>query len=145
MPVDEPLYPINLRVSGRRCLVVGGGRVALGKVAGLLEAGAHVHVIAPHLIDEFGTIAGLEIEQRAYRDGDVVGHRLVVTATGDPEVNRRVFTDAEAAGIWVNAADDPDNCTFTVPARVRRGPLLVTFSTGGASPAVASWLRRRYS
>jgi siroheme synthase-like protein len=59
-------------------------------------------------------------------------------------VNRQVHGDGEAAGIWVNAADDPDHCTFTLPARIRRGPLIVTFSTGGASPALASWLRRRY-
>jgi precorrin-2 dehydrogenase/sirohydrochlorin ferrochelatase len=145
MPVDEPLYPVNLRVNGQRCLVVGGGRVALGKVAGLLEAGARVHVVAPQVVDELAALGGIEVDVREYRSGDVAGHRLVIAATGDSAVNRRVFADADSAGIWVNAADDPDNCTFTVPARVRRGPLLVTFSTGGTSPALASWLRRRYT
>jgi precorrin-2 dehydrogenase/sirohydrochlorin ferrochelatase len=67
----------------------------------------------------------------------------VVAATNDPAVNRTVFEAADAAGIWINAADDPENCSATLPARLRRGPLLVTVSTGGASPAFASWLRRR--
>ena len=67
--------------------------------------------------------------------GEAAGYRLVVAATGDPAVNPAVCADAEAAGVWVNTADDPANCTFTLPARVRRGDLLVTVSTGGRSPA----------
>jgi siroheme synthase-like protein len=145
MPVDEPLYPINLRLRGTRCLVVGGGRVALGKVLGLVEAEATVHVVAPDVIDEIGALEGVTVDRRPYRDGDLAGFRLAVAATGDPEVNRAVYVEGEATGVWVNAADDPDNCTFTLPARIRRGPLLVTFATGGNSPALASWLRRRYT
>jgi siroheme synthase-like protein len=68
----------------------------------------------------------------------------VIAATNDPAVNHAVYVDGEAAGVLVNAADDPDNCRFTLPARVRRGPLLVTFATGGRSPAISTWLRRRY-
>jgi siroheme synthase-like protein len=145
MPVDEPLYPINLRLKGKRCLVVGGGKVALPKVLGLLEAGAVVTVVAPEVSDEIASLEGVHAERRPYRAGDLNGHRLVIVATGDPEVSRAVFLEGEAIGVWVNAADDPDNCTFTLPARIRRGPLLVTFSTGGTSPALASWLRRRYT
>src|SRR5438477_11434737 len=143
MPVDEPLYPINLRLKGQRCLVVGGGTVALGKVRGLLDAEAAVTVIAPEVVDE---LAGLDvtIERRQYQAGDIAGFRVAIAATGDPDVNRAVFLDGGDAGVWVNAADDPDNCTFTLPARIRRGPLLVTFATGGRSPALAKWLRRRY-
>jgi precorrin-2 dehydrogenase/sirohydrochlorin ferrochelatase len=74
----------------------------------------------------------------------VAGHALVIAATDDPEINRAVFVESEASGIWVNSVDDPDNCTFTTPAQVRQGHLLVTVSTGGHSPALASWLRRRY-
>ena len=143
MPLDEPLYPINLRLKGQRCLVVGGGRVALGKVQGLLDADAAVTVIAPDVIDELAAL-DVTVERRPYRAGDAAGHRIVITATGDSGVNREVFLDAEAAGVWVNAADDPDNCTFTLPARIRRRNLLVTFATGGRSPAVAQWLRRQY-
>ena len=145
MPVDEPLYPINLRVEGAACLVVGGGKVAAGKVLGLLEAGAVVTVIAPEVIDDLAALEGVRIERRAYRAGDLTGYRLAIVATSDPAVNRAVYLEGEASGVWVNAADDPDNCTFTLPARIRRGPLLVTFATGGNSPALASWLRRRYS
>jgi siroheme synthase-like protein len=132
--LDEPLYPINLRLKGERALVVGGGHVAEGKIRGLVDAGADVTVIAPHMVD---TVAALPvtIEQ---------GFRVVIAATNDPAVNHSVYVDGEAAGALVNAADDPDNCRFTLPARIRRGPLLVTFATGGRSPAIAQWLRRRY-
>jgi siroheme synthase-like protein len=145
MPVDEPLYPVNLRVKGARCLVVGGGKVALNKVLGLLEAGAAVTVVAPEVADEIAALNGVRIERREYEHGDVDGYRLAIAATGDSDVNRAVFQDGQAAGVWVNSADDPDNCSFTLPARIRRGPLLVTFATGGNSPALAGWLRRRYT
>ena len=145
MPVDEPLYPINLRLQGRRCLVVGGGTVALSKVLGLLEAGADVTVVAPEINDEIASLEGVVVQRRTYRHGDLDGYRIAIAATGDLEVNRAVFLEGEATGVWVNAADDPENCTFTLPGRIRRGPLLVTFATGGNSPALASWLRRRYT
>ena len=149
MPVDHLLYPVNLVLAGRRCLVVGGGAVATQKVAGLLECEALVHVIAPAidpaLRDHAAQGAALTFDERAYRPGDLAGYRLVITATDDPEVNRAVFEEGEATGTWVNSADDPANCSFTLPSRVRQGPLLVTFATGGTSPAVATWLRRRYA
>ena len=145
MPVDEPLYPVNLRVAGRPCLVVGGGRVALNKAQGLVECGASVTVVAPAILDELAALPGVTCERRAYRADDVAGRRLVITATDDPEVNRAVFVDGETAGVWVNSADDPANCSFTLPSRIRQGSLLVTFATGGRSPAVATWLRRRFS
>ena len=145
MPVDEPLYPVNLRVAGRRCLVVGGGAVALDKARGLLECGAQVQVVAPDVRAELRDLPGVTTVERAYEPSDLEGCRLVIAATNDPEVNAAVHADGEAAGIWVNSADDPDHCTFTLPARVRQGRLLVTFATGGHSPAVAPWLRRRFS
>ena len=143
MPVDEVLYPVNLRVRGHRCLVVGGGRVALAKVDGLLEAGAVVDVIAPDLIPELEARPGVTVHRREYRSGDVEGYRLAVAATGRAEVDAEVYRDGEAAGVWVNSADDPDHCSFTLPSRLRRGPLLVTCSTGGHSPALSRWLRQR--
>jgi len=145
MPVDAPLYPVNLVVAGRPCLVVGGGRVAGQKVAELLRCGADVHVVAPEIDPELAALDGVVAEHRPYRPGEVSGYRLVVAATDDPQVNRQVFLDGEEAGVWVNSADDPANCSFTLPSRVRQGPLLVTFSTGGTSPALATWLRRRYT
>ena len=143
MPIDEVLYPLNLRVRGHRCLVVGGGRVALNKVDGLLEAGAVVDVIAPDVVPELDDRPGVTVHRRMYRSGDVEGYRLVVASTGRAEVNAEVYRDGEAAGVWVNSADDPDNCSFTLPSKLRRGPLMITCSTGGHSPALSRWLRQR--
>jgi siroheme synthase-like protein len=144
MPVDEPLYPINLRLRGLPCLVVGGGKVAVGKVLGLLEAEASVTVVAPVTVAELDAIQGITVLHRPYEPGEVEGYRLVITATGRTDVDARVFADAQATGVLVNAADDPEHCSFTLPARLRRGDLLVTFATGGRSPAFASWLRERF-
>ncbi|HET6952785.1 MAG TPA: bifunctional precorrin-2 dehydrogenase/sirohydrochlorin ferrochelatase [Acidimicrobiales bacterium] len=142
MPVDQPLYPVNLVLAGRPCLVVGGGRVAVGKVRGLVEAGAAVTVVAPE-VDPALRDLGVAVEVRPYRRGEVAGYRLAVAATGDAAVNQQVYDDGEAAGVWVNAADDPQRCSVMLPARIRQGRLTVTVSTGGHSPAVASWLRGR--
>lgn len=146
MPVDAPAYPVNLLLRGRPVLVVGGGRVAAQKVRGLLDAEADVHLVATEVGPEVRDLAdrpGLRWDERPYAPGEAARYRLVVTATGDPEVDGAVFADGEAAGVFVNSADDPERCSATLPARVRRGPLLVTVSTGGHSPALSTWLRRR--
>jgi precorrin-2 dehydrogenase / sirohydrochlorin ferrochelatase len=85
----------------------------------------------------------LSIQCRPYRSPEAAGYRLVVTATGDPAVDGLVAADAEAAGVWVNAADDREHCSFYLPALTRRGPVSVAVSTDGHSPALASWLRDR--
>lgn len=141
MPVDAPLYPVNLILAGHRALVVGGGRVATGKVKGLLTARADVTVVAPEVDEDLAALP-VTIERRPYRPGEVAGYRVAITATDDPAVNRLVYTDGEAAGVWVNSADDPVNCAFTLPAVVRQGPITVAIGTGGHSPALATWLRR---
>ena len=140
MPVDVPLYPVNLLVAGRRVLVVGGGRVAAEKARGLLAAGAVVHVVAPTVADEVRAL-DLSWEERPYERGEVAGYRLAVACTDDPAINQAVYDDGESAGVWVNAADDPERCSYTLPARLDRGRVLVTVSTGGHSPALAAWLR----
>lgn len=137
---------MSLLVAGRPALVVGGGRVAARKVAGLVECGARVTVVAPDVVAEIDAMAtggALAVERRRYRRGEVADYRLVVTATGLPEVDRAVAADAEAAAIWVNCADDADHCTFFLPAVHRDGSVTLTVSTGGASPALAAWLRGR--
>jgi precorrin-2 dehydrogenase/sirohydrochlorin ferrochelatase len=142
--VSEPVrhYPVNLVVDGRPCLVVGGGAVAARKALGLLACGARVHVVAPVVGDEVRALEPrVEIEARGYRAGEAADYRLVIAATGSSESNRAIYEDCERAGVWVNAADDPANCSFTLPSVLRRGPLLVTVSTSGRSPAVSSWLR----
>jgi precorrin-2 dehydrogenase / sirohydrochlorin ferrochelatase len=116
------VYPVNLRLDGRPVLVVGRG-----PVDDLVAAGADVTQVAPD----------------AYEAGSAARYRLVLVGTGDRDVAQQVFDDADAAGVWVNSADDPERCSFIVPARVRRGDVLVTVSTGGRSPALASWLRRQ--
>lgn len=144
MPVAGPQYPVNLCLTGRSVLVVGGGRIALRKVEGLQLAEARVHVVAPDVEPAIQALGdAVSWEQRPYRRGEAGQYRLVVTATGDPSVDQQVHDDAEAAGVWVNSADDPERCSFTLPAVIRRGPLVVAVSTGGHSPALAAWLRAR--
>jgi siroheme synthase-like protein len=135
-------YPVNLVVEGKPVLVVGGGRVATGKVRRLVESGARVTVVAPEISDEIASMP-VTLERRPYADGEVAGYRLAVTATGTP-VDAQVFAEGEAVGVWVNSADDPAHCSFTLPAVARRGPISVAVSTDGTSPAMASWLRARF-
>jgi siroheme synthase-like protein len=137
-------YPVFLELTGRRCLVVGGGNVAAGKVRGLLNAGADVTVVSPELIPELWQLQREQrftYQPREYRDGDVGGFDLVMVATDDGGVNGRVAADARAHKIWVNAADDVPNCDFILPSVVRKGQIVVAASTGGASPALARRLR----
>jgi siroheme synthase-like protein len=134
---------VNLVLDGRPCLVVGGGQIALRKVDGLLACGGRVHVVAPRILAELAARPGVTCDERPWRPEDMDGRWLVIAATDDPAVNRAVYEAGERAGIWVNGADDPANCSFTLPSVVRRGDLQVTVSTGGRSPALSTWLRRR--
>jgi siroheme synthase-like protein len=136
-----PLFPVGLVVAGRPCLVVGGGQVAARKVTALAACGARVTVVAPDVVPSIDALDGVTVERRPYRAGEAAGYRLVITATGDPAVDRAVHDDADAAGVWVNTADDPANCSFTLPAVTRKGPVTVAVATDGASPALAAWLR----
>lgn len=137
-------FPINLNLDGRRCLLIGGGRIATRKAEQLLACGAELTVIAPELTDELRSLP-VTVLERHYRAGDLAGFRLVVTATADPIVDQQIFDEAERLGIWVNSADDPQRCSFTLPAVVRRGDVMVTASTGGTSPALSTWLRQQLS
>jgi siroheme synthase-like protein len=154
MAIDVPLFPVGLVIAGRPCLVVGGGPVAARKVAALLTCGAAVTLVAPEVhrairaLADAGTIAAidgppLDVQIRPYEQGEAAGYRLVLTATGIPAVDRAVAADAEAAGVWVNSADDTANCTVLLPAVHRDDPVTVAVATGGASPALATWLRHR--
>ena len=136
-------YPVSLEVAGRPCLVVGAGPVAARKAAGLLACGAVVTVIAPDVSAAMAALSPLTVLRRPFTAGDTTAFRLVITATGDRAVDGAVSAEAEAAGIWVNSADDPARCTFILPSVHRDGAVTIAVSTGGASPALASWLRRR--
>jgi precorrin-2 dehydrogenase/sirohydrochlorin ferrochelatase len=135
-------FPVNLNIEGRAVLVVGGGRIALRKTEQLVVCGADVTVVAPDIVAGFG---GLPVTcvHRGVEPGDIEGKWLVVTATGVREVDQMVHDVCTARRVWVNSADDPARCSFTLPAVVRRGDLMVTVSTAGASPAVSSYLRAR--
>lgn len=137
-------YPIFVELAERRCLVIGGGREAQRKVEGLLGAGGHVTVIAPTLTDALNAMlaeGSITYDQREYRDGDLAGYEVCMVATDDGAVNAQVAAEGKRQRVWVNAADDPVNCDFILPAVIRRGSITVAASTGGASPALARRLR----
>lgn len=135
-------YPVMLDLGDVPVLLVGGGVVATRKGEGLVAAGARLTVVAPVVRAELAALAH-RVEERAYRSADLAGHRLVMTATDDPEVNAKVARDAGEVGIWVNSADDPANCTFILPAVARSGPVTIAVGTDGSSPALARHLRDR--
>lgn len=139
-------WPVNLLVAARRVVVVGAGRIAARKIEPLLDLRADVLVIAPEAADEVVAWADqgrLALIQRPFEPTDLDGAWLAVAATDDPSVNAMVFEAGEARHIWVNAADDPDRCSFTLMSVVRRADLVVAIGTGGRSPALAAWLKRR--
>jgi len=145
-------YPINLDLKGRRCLVIGGGSVAERKVETLLEFEAEVVVIAPEITAKLsdlassGTIQHLAVSYLSDPSDSsdrLQGALLVFAATDDREVNKRVSADCQSRGILVNVVDDPELCTFFVPAIVQREDLIISISTSGRSPAMARWLRIR--
>jgi siroheme synthase-like protein len=141
-------YPIFVELRGRRCLVIGGGRIAQGKVEGLIAAEADVTLVAPGLtpaLRERVAEGRLHYIEREYREGDLEGFELCFIATDDGAVNARVADEGKRRGVWVNAADDPANCDFILPAVVRRGDVVVAASTGGSSPALARRLREELS
>jgi siroheme synthase-like protein len=140
-----PDYPINLNVSDRRCVVIGGGAVAVRKVRALLDAGADVLVVAPEIrpeIDNESAAGRLRTERAAYDASHLDDAFIAVAATGDREVNRAVARDARTRGILVNVVDDPGAGTFTAPAVARGRHWTVAVSTGAASPALARRLRQ---
>lgn len=137
-------YPVTLGLERRSCLVVGGGVTAEGKVTGLLEAGARVTVISPTLSRGLAALAGdghFRWQPREFVGGDTEGFWMVMVAAGDGAVNRAVADEARRRGALVNGADDPECCDFVLPALLRRGPLTVAVSTGGASPTMARLVR----
>ena len=142
-PALQNSYPIQLLIKDRPVLVVGAGNVAVRKIGGLLAAGACVTVVGSQVHPKIRDL-DVAIHERPYEEGEAAHYQLVITCTDDSLVNRQVFRDAEAAGVWVNSADDPINCSFILPAVARQGDLTLTISTNGKSPAMAMWLRRRF-
>lgn len=138
------LYPINLDIKERLCLVVGGGTVALRKCYGLLQAGAQVRVISPEVVAEIQKLADeKEVEwfDRPFAEGDLEEAFMVFAATDKDDVQHAIAQEASERGVLLNSADGPVVSDFHVPAHFRRGAMLVTVSTGGGSPALARKLR----
>jgi len=135
-------FPVNLDLRNRPVLVVGAGRIALRKTQQLLACDARITVVAPHALPEFSDL-DVRLVLRRFEPADLDGHWLVITATGDRDVDQLVFDEGEKRRLWVNSADDPQRCSFTLPAVVRRGSLMLTSSTAGASPALSSFIRSR--
>jgi precorrin-2 dehydrogenase/sirohydrochlorin ferrochelatase len=141
------LYPVMLNISDKKVLVIGGGNVAARKVKDLVECGALVTVVAPSVHKSITDLKNsyperIEIMQRVYMKGDCDAAFMVFSATDDERLNRVVFRDAEEMNIFINAVDDPPNCTFFVPSWFRRDGLVVSVSTGGISPSMAARIRR---
>jgi precorrin-2 dehydrogenase / sirohydrochlorin ferrochelatase len=140
------LYPVNLNIADKLCLVVGGGAVALRKTKSLLAGGARIRVISPKVNSELNVLAkNREIEwfDRVFVEGDLKGSFLVFAATNNRDVQLLITKEAAKYSVLLNNADDPQNSQFHVPAHFRRGKMLVTVATGGSSPALAKQIRQR--
>ena len=138
-------YPVNLDIKNRACLVVGGGSVGTRKVKALVECGATVTVISPEIsakLDQMAAEKLITLKKRAYRTTDLEDKFLVIGATDDETLNRRIHADAEHLNTLCNIADRPEICNFILPAVVSRGDLLIAVSTSGKSPAYAKKLRK---
>jgi precorrin-2 dehydrogenase/sirohydrochlorin ferrochelatase len=138
-------FPINLDIAGRKCTVVGGGKVAARKVGALLDCGGIVQVISPELtteLQEHHQAERINWLARPYRQGDLGDSFLVIAATDDEQVQAEVFNEAGRKGQLVNVADVPQLCNFILPATVRRDDLTISISTAGKSPALARKLRQ---
>lgn len=139
-------YPVFLNLKNKLCVVIGGGKVAERKVISLLKAGAKVKIISPEVTETLKKLIqtrDIQWEKRPYQEEDLKEAFLVIAATSSPEVQVRVFQEAEEKGIPCNVVDKPELCSFIVPSVVQRGDLLIAISTGGASPAVARRIREK--
>ncbi len=143
--LDTPFYIACLKLSGRRCLVVGGGEIGLEKVEGLLACDATVRLISPAAVPALRALAdegSIEWLRRDYDRADLEGSFMAIACTDDSEINIRVYEDAEQRAMLVNIVDVPPLCNFILPAIVRSGPLAIAISTAGASPALAKRMKR---
>jgi siroheme synthase-like protein len=145
-PDQSPHYPMFLNISGKRCVVVGGGRVALRKVRALLEHGASIEVISPALCPELIELAKegqIRASHRCYQPGDLKKALIAIAATDNSDINQQVVKEAHGKSVLVNVADDRGNSDFIVPSYAHRGGVTIAVSTAGRSPALARKIRTR--
>ena len=146
--LETPFYIACLKLTGRRCLVVGGGAIGLEKVEGLLACDADVVLVAPEAgpeLEELANEGSIRWERREYRSQDLEGTFMVIACTDDTDVNIGIYDDAERRAMLVNVVDVPPLCNFILPAIVRTGPLAIAISTPGASPALAKRMKAEVS
>jgi len=140
------LFPMFMKLEGKQCLVVGAGKVGEPKIAGLLESGARIRVVAfdaSPAVREWARSGKIELELRAFTNDDLHGAFLVVVATGSRTLNERIYHEAQRLGILCNVVDVPDLCDFFYPSIVRRGDLQIAVSTSGKSPSLAQKIRQQ--
>ena len=145
-PKTFPYYPVFLRIHKKKCVVVGGGRVALRKVRMLLNCGGEVKVVSSTFYFNLLQLAAkkaIRLIQRDYKPGDLTGAAIVIAATDKREINRRVAEEAKRVGALVNVVDDPEPSSFILPSYFRKGGLTLAVSTGGESPALARKIRTK--
>jgi len=138
-------YPVNLDMRNRKCLVVGGGSVGTRKVMTLLECGAKVTVVSTDVAEKLQELSDsdiIKLEKRPFHISDLDEMFLVIGATDNQEINRKIHSEAERLGILCNIADRPEDCNFILPAIVNRGDLIIAISTSGKSPAFAKKMRK---
>jgi precorrin-2 dehydrogenase/sirohydrochlorin ferrochelatase len=139
------LFPMFLKLEGRKCVVVGAGRIAMQKLQGLLDSGADLQIIAPLAsleIQELARNSTVTWTQAEFANEHLTGASLVIAATGNPAVNEQVYRAAQSRGVLCNSVDEPERCDFYYPALVRRGDLQIAISTAGKSPALAQRIRK---
>ena len=139
-------YPVFLNLKNKLCVVIGGGKVAERKIKSLVECEAHIKLISPEITEDLKKLwqeKKIKWEQRRYKEGDLKGAFLVIAATSDKEVQKKIFKEAEERGIFCNVVDVPELCTFIVPSVIRRGELCIAISTSGASPALSRRIREK--
>jgi precorrin-2 dehydrogenase/sirohydrochlorin ferrochelatase len=140
------LFPMFTKLEGKRCLVVGAGKVGEPKIGGLIDTGARIHVVALHASDAVNAWAEagkITLELRAFSSGDLDGKFLAVVATATGVLNGSIYREAQRRGVLCNVVDVPEYCDFYYPAVVRRGDLQIAISTNGRSPSLSQKLRQQ--
>ncbi len=138
-----PYFPFFIDISGKRCLIAGGGRIALHKIKKLLPFSPEIHVVSPEICGEISGIPGLHIEPRGFLPRDLDGAFFVIAATDRPEINSEISRLCRERNILCNAVDSPADCSFYFPALAQRGDVTVGVSTSGKSPLIAAEIRRK--
>lgn len=134
-------FPMFIDLQDKRCLIAGGGRVALRKVKVMKDFGAHITVIAPTLLPEIKETEGVSYQEKSFEKSDLKGQDLVIAATDDKELNHKISTACKKRHIPVNAVDQIEDCTFIFPAYLKEGEVVAAFSSGGESPVITQYLK----